>query len=162
MDDIVKKQESSIFSHAKNYYLEGLLAFKDLRGFSMVTILVAIGLSIGTNLVGATPQIMCPWGYSKELSSLGVLISLNIGGYLGVFIMSFITGRGYIRGDRFIKILGVLGTGVIWFCMFIMPTFDHDKLVIFAFFLFGITLQPAIPLAHELAVECTENKNRKK
>ena len=33
--------------------------------------------------------------------------------------------------------------------------YGNDKLVILAFFLFGITLQPAIPLAHELAVECT-------
>ena len=70
--------------------------------------------------------------------------------------MSFITGKGYIRGDKFIKILGILGTAVIWFCMLIMQTFSHDKLVILAFFLFGVTLQPAIPLAHELAVECTE------
>ena len=124
MNDIIKKQETqSIFNHAKGYYVSGILAFKDLRGFSMVTILVAVGLSIGTNLIGATPQIMCPYGYSKEVSSLGVLLSLNIGGYAGVFIMSFVTGRGYVRGDKFIKILGMLGTASIWFCMLIMPTY---------------------------------------
>ena len=124
MNEIIKKQETqSIFNHAKGYYVSGILAFKDFRGFSIVTILVAVGLSIGTNLIGATPQIMCPYGYSKEVSSLGVLLSLNIGGYTGVFIMSFVTGRGYIRGDRFVKILAILGTGSIWFCMLIMPTY---------------------------------------
>merc|ERR1719219_1514362 len=114
----------------------------------MVTVIVALGLSIGTNLVGATPQIMCPYGYTKAISSIAVLVSLVVGGYLGVFIVSFIIGRGYLRGDVVIKGLAGLGTAMAWFTMMIMPTYNHEKLIIGAYFLFGITLLPAIPLAH--------------
>ena len=42
-----------------------------------------------------------------------------------------------------------------WFVMLTMPTYNHEQLVIFAYFLFGVFLLPALPLAHELAVECT-------
>ena len=178
-----ENQSVPVFRAFVGYYFHGIKAFGDVRGFTMVTLVVALGLSIGTNLIGATPQIMCPYGYSKEISSIAVLVGLTIGGYLGVFCVSFAIGKKWLNGEVAIKILAGVGTewlehlnnnfslalffdekSVIskpfsiccaWFVMLTMPTYNHEKLVIFAYFLFGVFLLPAIPLAHELAVECT-------
>merc|ERR1719500_2504099 len=73
--ETIAVKDPDICGSLLSYYKSGILAFTDLRGFCMVTVLVALVLSIGTNLVGATPQIMCPYGYTKDISSIAVLVS---------------------------------------------------------------------------------------
>ena len=99
------------------------------------------------------PQIACPFGYSKYLSTLGVSTCYLLSGLVSCSVASIVNDR-YRKGEEFLKCVLAFAVIVGWSLLaFIYLSEQNDFVLLFLMVLFGTSFA-AVPLCIELSVEC--------
>ena len=79
---------NSVIKSIKSYIFDLIEAYKDWRGYGMLTLLAGTGNGLGVIIITATSQILCTFGYSKSITSFGGIGCLVITGLITTVILS--------------------------------------------------------------------------
>lgn len=136
---------------------EGAKLMLDFRGFLIIFLLLGYIYAIGSVTIISYRQILCPFGYSKYYSTVGM-----IGIYLaGSFILSFFTSYLYDKiGLKCIYvvllILHIVSFGQ-WFSLFFMEKNYLVQTIVTLLFGIGFT---SMPILFELSADITYPANQ--
>ena len=113
------------------------------------------GLSVGIGglFLSALPQISCPYGYSRTLSTVVCNSITVVVGMLASYVASLMndTYKKGVATLRVLIIITVIGYNALGFYIVYGPKNDALVLFVVVFYALGIAM---IPLSMELALEC--------
>merc|ERR1719220_935377 len=142
-----------LWKEIRNIGSQLVTAFSDVRGFLILMLTYGLAFGLGAIVVVSMPQIVCPFGYSKYLSTIGVASVYLMAGLFSAFITSILNDR-YKRGEETLKVLVILGNLAPYSLIaFIYLGERNDLILILLMASFGLSF-PLVPLCLELAVEC--------
>lgn len=122
------------------------------RSCLLIALEVSLPYSFGIVLAAAFPQILCPYGYSKTMQTVGVLSCFVVAGLFSSLIGSWINDK-YNYGR--IYIIGLHGWSIfIWTVLyFLMFVFQAETWLIYIFCLGMGPIYSLVSVSIELAAE---------
>ena len=138
----------------KRYLLTIWKEVKVWNSYGILLVILAIVYGAGTTVLSLQPQLVCPWGYSREITYWMSCTSIVLGGVTFAVAAAIISDK-FEKSENLLKtFIGTAPVMLIIGGVIIMKKY-REWLLITVCFLIGGFIFPILGLAYEMAVECT-------